>query len=108
MGWESIAPASVVMILVGVVWKMTNQRIDEKASAQAFAEHVRDVEKADATYKEAIKELRDKHEQTILELNRRHEQSVRDLRSEINGLSDRIDKRFDILTEMIRKSWTKE
>ena len=108
MGWESIAPASVVMILVGVVWKMTNQRIDEKASAQAFQEHVRDAEKADATYREAIKDLREKQEQTILELNRRHEQSVRDLRSEINGLSDRIDKRFDQLTVMIQRSWSRE
>jgi len=108
MGWDSIAPASVVLILVGVVWKMTNQRIDEKASAQAFQEHVRDVEKADVAYKEAIKELREKQERTIVELNQRHEQSVRDLRAEINGLSDRIDKRFDQLTVMIQRSWTRE
>jgi predicted nucleic acid-binding Zn-ribbon protein len=87
---------------------MTNQRIDEKASAQAFHEHVRDVEKSDIAYKEAIKELREKHERTIVELNARHEQNVRDLRQEINGLSDRIDKRFDVLTEMIRKSWNRE
>ena len=108
MGWDSIAPASVVLILVGVVWKMTNQRIDEKASASALEDHIRDVEKADLAYKEAIKDLRDKHERTIVELNQRHEQNVRDLRQEINGLSDRIDKRFDVLTDMIRKSWNRE
>jgi uncharacterized membrane-anchored protein YhcB (DUF1043 family) len=105
MGWEAIAPALVVLGLVGVVWNRTTKQLDEKATSQDLQTHVANFEKTERDFKEQIREVKTRYEREFMEMNNRHDQHIRELRSEINGMSDRMDKRFDHVISLLQKTW---
>lgn len=105
MGWESITPAAVVVVLLGIVWKIMNSRIDEKATAEQLKSHVAAWERSQAELKEDIRDIKQRHDRELMEMNNRHDQNLRELRQEINGMSDRFDKRFDHIISLLTKTW---
>lgn len=105
MGWEAIAPAAVVLMLVGVIWGRTVKQLDEKATIQDLQKYVSNAEKVERDFKEQLREVKARYEREFQEMNSRHDSHIRDLRSEINGMSDRMDKRFDHVISLLQSHW---
>ena len=105
MGWEAIAPAAVVLLLVGVVWGRTVKQLDEKATHADLEAHTKAFQKSEQEFKEQIREVKTRYEREFMEMNSRHDTHVRELRAEINGMSDRMDKRFDHIVSLLQRTW---
>jgi predicted nucleic acid-binding Zn-ribbon protein len=82
-----------------------NTRIDDKASVGNLNAHIEAWERAQEKTDEDIREIRARHDRELTEINKRHDNNLRELRQEINGMSDRLDKRFDQIISMLSASW---
>ncbi len=106
MGWDAIAPAAVVLALLGVVWGLTNKRIDEKASSTKLEDHIKSWENSQSKIDADIRQIRDQHDKALMDMNSRHDNNLRELRQEINGMSNRFDDRFAQIISLLTSRTT--